>query len=209
MHTLAAALAVAFALLASAQDAPAAAASPPAAQPAPAHCLRLSTDADWPAKATWDAELPGWEKLGATASGPNAGNRHPDVKYEVKRPVSIARALAFAKKHRVRLAIINSGHDFPARNDAPSGILLDVGGMKGVRVVDGFVPTVKGADGVDWKTVTNVVERVEGREYAATFGAGVSYAELNKELAKSGLWTIGAAHGMSSPLVSLSLRFWG
>jgi FAD/FMN-containing dehydrogenase len=209
MHTLtAAALAAALALLASAQDAPAAAAAP-AAQAAPAHCLRLSTDADWPAKATWDAELPGWEKLGATAMGPNAGNRHPDVKYEVKRAASVARALAFAKKHRVRLAIINSGHDFPARNDAPSGILLDVGGMKGVRVVDGFVPTVRGAEGVDWKTVTNVVSRVEGREYAATFGAGVSYAELNKELAKSGLWTIGAAHGMPSPLFFLSLRFWG
>src|SRR5437588_101211 len=110
-------VALTLALLARAQDQsasppPAAAAAAAAAgQTAPAQCLRLSTDADWPARAVWDAELPGWEALGPTSKGPNAGNRHPDVRYEVKRPASIARALAFARKHRVRLSIINSGHD--------------------------------------------------------------------------------------------------
>ena len=199
MQTL---VALSLALLASARDQGATAAvfrslpsAAAAARNAPAHCLRLSTDADWPARAVWDAELPGWEALGATTMGPNAGQRHPDVKYEVKRPASVARALAFARKHRVRLSIINSGHDFPARNDAPSGILLDVGGMKGVRVLEEFVPTAKGAEGVDWKTVTNVVKPAAGKRPAVTFGAGMSYSELNRELAKSGLWTIGAAHG--------------
>jgi hypothetical protein len=82
---------------------------------APPHCLRLSSDADWPARSVWDAELAGWESLGANTMGAGKGQAHPDVKYEVKRTASVQRALAFAKKHRVRLSIIASGHDFPAR----------------------------------------------------------------------------------------------
>jgi hypothetical protein len=68
--------------------------------------------------------------------------------------------------------------------------------MKGVRVLEEFVPSEHGAEPVDYKTVINVIKPVPGKQAVATFGPGTSYTELNRALAKSGLWTIGAAHGM-------------
>jgi hypothetical protein len=74
--------------------------------------------------------------------------------------------------------------------------LLAVPDMKGVRVLDSFTPTRNGAESVTYKTVTNVIKAKTGQQAAVTFGAGMSSSELNRELAKSGLWTVGAAHGM-------------
>jgi hypothetical protein len=78
--------------------------------PAPDGCKKLSTDADWPSKEVWDAELPGWENSMA-----DPGMKHPDVVYEVKTKGSVAKAVKFVAKHNVRLSILNSGHDFLAR----------------------------------------------------------------------------------------------
>jgi hypothetical protein len=67
--------------------------------------------------------------------------------------------------------------------------------MKGVRVLESFSPSVQGAESVNYKTVTNVIKPSADKQAAVTFGAGMTSTELNRELRKSGLYTIGAAHG--------------
>jgi hypothetical protein len=75
---------------------------------------------------------------------------------------------------------------------------LAVAGLKGARVLESFTPSLKGAEPVDSKTVTNVIKPVAGKQAAVTFGGGMTSDELNRELRKSGLYTIGAAHGSVS-----------
>jgi hypothetical protein len=81
------------------------------------------------------------------------------------------------------------------RNDAPSGVLLVVSGLKGARVLESFTPSINGAEPVDYKTVTNVIKPSPDKQAAVTFGGGMTSNELNGELRKSGLYTVGAAHG--------------
>ncbi|KAF2422409.1 FAD-binding domain-containing protein [Tothia fuscella] len=161
--------------------------------PAPAGCKKLSTDADWPSVEVVNADLPGWEP-----SMPDGKMKHPDYVYEAKTVASVQRAVRFAAKHNLRLSIFNTGHDFLGRNDAPSGVLLTVSGLKGTRVLESFTPSLNGAEPVDYKTVANTIKPSADKQAAATFGGGVTADELNHVLRKSGLYSIGAAHGSVS-----------
>lgn len=67
--------------------------------------------------------------------------------------------------------------------------------MKGVRVHESFTPTANGAETVNSATVANTIKPDPKKQAAATVGAGITADELNKVLAKSGLYSIGAAHG--------------
>jgi FAD/FMN-containing dehydrogenase len=80
------------------------------------------------------------------------------------------------------------------RNDAPNGLALLIGGLKGIRVLESFTPTATGAKSVDYETDANKITPVAGKQAAVTIGGGVAIAELNKVLATSGLYSIGAAH---------------
>jgi hypothetical protein len=74
--------------------------------------------------------------------------------------------------------------------------------LKGIRVLESFSATGKGAEGVVSSTKANVIKPVPGKQAAATIGGGVNIDELNKELRKSGLYAIGAAHGMDTGLAN-------
>lgn len=79
------------------------------------------------------------------------------------------------------------------RNDAPSGLSIDIGQIQGVRVLAGFTPSRSGAQAP--LPSANVLTPRAGVTAAVTFGAGVSTQQLNDALAPSKLFTIGAAHG--------------
>jgi FAD/FMN-containing dehydrogenase len=70
---------------------------------------------------------------------------------------------------------------------------LDVSKLDGVKVLESFTPTAKGAESPDLKTTT--VLPVPGKQAAVTFGAGVSTQRLNNAIHASKLLTMGAAHG--------------
>jgi hypothetical protein len=161
--------------------------------PAPANCFKLSTDADWPSQQVWSTELKGFE---VTKSSAVKGWKSPDYTYEASKASHVQNAVKFAAKHRVRISIINSGHDFMGRNDAPSGIRLTVTDIKGIRVLESFTPTIRGAEPVDSKVPANEIKLIPGKQAAVTIGGGVNIDELNKVLRKSGLYALGAAHGM-------------
>ncbi|TLD36580.1 FAD-binding domain-containing protein [Venturia nashicola] len=158
-------------------------------QLAPEGCQKLTTDTDWPETALPDAEARGLQ---------NPLKTRPDYQCEANTVSKVQNAVKFAASKNVRLSVMNSGHDFIGRNDAPSGLSLQVAELKGVRVLESFTPTPQGAESVTYKTVANTIKTVEGKQAAATIGGGVNIDELNKALKPSGLCAMGAAHGEAS-----------
>lgn len=71
---------------------------------------------------------------------------------------------------------------------------LLINGLKGIRVLESFTPTTAGAKAVDYETNSNKISPIAGKQAAVTIGGGVNIAELNKVLATSGLYAVGAAH---------------
>jgi FAD/FMN-containing dehydrogenase len=71
-------------------------------------------------------------------------------------------------------------------------------GMKGIRVLPSFTPTSAGAESVNYTTQANTIKPIPGQQAAVTVGGGVNIDELNRALGKSGLYSVGAAHGSVS-----------
>jgi FAD/FMN-containing dehydrogenase len=164
----------------------------PTNQTTPAGCRKLKSDVDWPAPEVWKAALPGIISLAA-----KAGKTTPDYRYQ---PTSIAdaqKAVKFATANNVRLAIISTGHDYMARSDSASGLLLDMSKMTKVRALESFTPSGKGADSPG--TSTNIIVPKAGVHAAVTFGGGIGTQALNDALAPSKLFTMGAAYGIILP----------
>lgn len=105
---------------------------------------------------------------------------------KVQSASDIQKAVRFASKHNLRLAIKNTGHDFLGRSNAPESLQILTNGMKDIKVMDDFVP--KGSS------------RSEGP--AITIGAGVQLQELytavathNRTVIGGSSHTVGAAGG--------------
>lgn len=107
---------------------------------------------------------------------------------EVQNASDVQKAVRFAKKHNLRLAIKNSGHCFLGRSTAPESLQILTHFMKDIKVVDDFRP--KGAP-------------KNGSEGPAVhLAAGVQLAELyaavgkrNRSVVAGTSHTVGAAGG--------------
>jgi FAD/FMN-containing dehydrogenase len=152
------------------------------------NCRKLATDPEFPTEETWKRAIPR-----ITVRQP--GDVGADYNLRAQNYAEIQAAVRFCSEHNVRLSIINSGHDFLARNDAPSGLRIDVSLLQGVRVLEEFVPTVQGAKSPF--EMINTIRPASGKQAAVTIGAGVGHQKLNNALHPSKLFTIGAAHGSS------------
>ncbi|GIJ91211.1 hypothetical protein Asppvi_010176 [Aspergillus pseudoviridinutans] len=91
----------------------------------------------------------------------------------------IQEAVRFAKQHNVRLAIKNSGHDFHGRSAAPNSLQILTNRMKGIQLVDNFVP--------------NGAPNDEGEGPAVTLDAGISLQEINAALSKQNRTVVGGS----------------
>ena len=105
----------------------------------PEGCRPIKGDDKWPAEDVWMKELPG---VAVTGPGKN-GQKHPDYRLTVKNVQDAQNAMKFASKYGVRVSIINSGHDYMGRNDAPTGLWIDVSRLKGVRISPDWTPTAE------------------------------------------------------------------
>jgi hypothetical protein len=119
--------------------------APPKQQVAPA-CKPNPGDPHWPADDVWQKELPNLEKAPAA----NGKSTRADYTVTAKEPADVIAAVKFAAKHNVRLSIFNSGHDFHGRCMATSGLLLNVGNLRGCRVHESFTPTANGTEPVKY-----------------------------------------------------------
>jgi hypothetical protein len=81
------------------------------------------------------------------------------------------------------------------RNDAPSGLNLYVGNLKGLRVTKSFSATKAGVPPINSTSKAEKIVVNKGEQAYVTFGAGMSTQTLNDALAPSELFTLGAGHG--------------
>ncbi|KAF1982276.1 FAD-binding domain-containing protein [Aulographum hederae CBS 113979] len=156
----------------------------------PSGCRAIAGDASWPSPDVWTAALPGVMPRAAK----DAKSGEPDYRFKPKTFADVQAAVNFAREHNVRLSVLNSGHDFLGRNMASSGLWVDISGMDGIQVSASYVPTMRGTPSVAGKDV-NTVRPIPNVQAAVTFGAGTSTQALNDALDKSGLFSMGAAHG--------------
>lgn len=75
----------------------------------PPGCYRLATDTEWPSPAEWALALP---RAVPRASKLARGVVRPDYHLSAKDTADVQAAVKFCAKNRIRLTIINSGHDF-------------------------------------------------------------------------------------------------
>lgn len=85
--------------------------------------------------------------------------------------------------------------DFLGRNDAPSGLRLSVGDIKGIRLSKKFTANATGVPALGNNEKAEKMTMAAGDEAFVTFGAGMSTQLINNAIAPSGLFTLGAAHG--------------
>ena len=104
----------------------------------------------------------------------------------------VRQAVTFSRKHNIRLTLLNSGHDFLGRNDAPSGLSLVTTGLKGVQISTDFTPTIQGVPSINNSATAEPLRTPS--ECFVTFGVGYNTGELNKILSRSKIVTLGAAH---------------
>jgi FAD binding domain len=155
----------------------------------PVGCRQIITDESYPSADVWKAELP----KAALRNVELEGEGHTEYKIVAQGYQDVIDAVKFAAKHNIRLSVINTGHDFVGRNDAPSGLVIDVYELKGIKVLKEFVPTPNGAEPPTKEL--NVIVPTDGKQAAVTIGIGISTQVLNDALDKSKLVTVGAAHG--------------
>lgn len=96
---------------------------------------------------------------------------------QAKTAAHIQEAVRFASKHNLRLAVKNSGHCYLGRSSAPDSLQILTSTMKGIHIVDDFVP----AGG----------PRSEGQ--AVTLDAGVTLEEMYAALAEKERIAVGGA----------------
>jgi hypothetical protein len=75
----------------------------------PPGCYRLATDTEWPSPADWASALP---RAVPRASNLARGVVRPDYHLSAKDTADVQAAVKFCARNRIRLTIINSGHDF-------------------------------------------------------------------------------------------------
>ncbi|PGG97905.1 hypothetical protein GX51_07079 [Blastomyces parvus] len=102
-----------------------------------------------------------------------------------KSPSHIQKAVRFARKHNLRLAIKASGHCFLGRSSAPNSLQISTYRMKDITFTDNFVP--KGS-------------KKGGKGSAVTLGAGVVLSDLYKALSEKGVVAVaGVSHTVAAP----------
>jgi hypothetical protein len=67
---------------------------------------------EWPDPSVWKAALP--RVVPSVAA--KGRLRHPDYRIEPTTAAEVRSAVLFAKKHNIRVSILNSGHDFLGRS---------------------------------------------------------------------------------------------
>ncbi|KAK2803494.1 hypothetical protein FQN50_006929 [Emmonsiellopsis sp. PD_5] len=98
----------------------------------------------------------------------------------------IQHAVRFAGKHRLRLVIKNTGHDFSGRSTAPESLQISTRLLKDIVFSETFVP-----DGSP--------DNQQDEGPAVTIGAGVQLAEMYEQLAAKGQMVVGGySHGVGA-----------
>ena len=114
--------------------------------------------------------------------------RVPLYSAEVENAQHIQKAVRFAKKHNIRLAIKNTGHCYLGRSSAPYSLRIATHKLKSLDFVTDFAPTVPAG----YKAQKRKVQSLGS---AVTIGAGVYLMDLYKAVGERNLTVVaGIAH---------------
>src|ERR1700712_736559 len=153
-------------------------------------CHVVPSDPSWPTESVWKSEL-----ASATPQVSEGGKKHATYRIDAASVQDVIDAVKFASKYGIRFSVLNSGHDFHGRNDAPNGLVLVVDRLKGARVDTSYTATVAGVPDVDYSSTTIKVPAGKFENDAfITIGAGWTTDGLNRRLNSSNLVTLGANH---------------
>jgi FAD/FMN-containing dehydrogenase len=155
---------------------------------AASNCKVIPGDPTWPAASIWKGELPT-----AMEQASGGKQKHATYRIDVQTVDEVTKAVKFASKHNIRLTLLNSGHDFLGRNDAPNGLVIVTTALKGIRLLTDFKPSLQGVPVVNTSTKIQPITNPPADTWV-TFGVGYNTGELNKLLQSSKLVTLGAAH---------------
>jgi FAD/FMN-containing dehydrogenase len=123
------------------------------------------------------------------------GKKHATYRLDATNVQDVIDAVKFASKHGIRFSVLNSGHDFHGRNDAPNGLVLVVDRLKGARLDTIYTPTTAGVSNVDYSSTAIQAPAAKFASDAfITIGAGWTTDALNRRLNSSNLVTLGANH---------------
>jgi FAD binding domain len=159
----------------------------------PPGCRALKSDESFPPLDVWAKFLPGVKPI-----RPLDSQKHPDYRFVAKSAADVEKAVTFARDKNIRLTIINTGHDYLARNDAPSGLLLDVSRLAGVITHSDWKPRPGGDPQPDPSVAVNVVKPTPGKQAAVTFGAGMVGSKVNELINDSKIFVISGGSCKSS-----------
>ena len=87
----------------------------------------------------------------------------------------IAKGIAFARRHKVRLVVKGGGHSYLGGSNAPDSLLIWTRGMTGIEMHDGFVPA--GSSAVPVPAVSVGAGCTWGHVYAAVTTKGGRYVQ--------------------------------
>jgi FAD/FMN-containing dehydrogenase len=167
----------------------------------PPECRKLKTDIDWPTLEQWNSALPGV----ITTNGSDIHGPTVDYRLQAKSVADVQQAVRFARKHKIRLAVLTTGHDQQSRSDAGSGLLIDMSLFQGARVLQSYTPTKEGLPLLKLDTETESITLIKDVQAAVAFGPAVAGLPLNLVLDKLGLFTVtGGAGKPSHALVKYS-----
>lgn len=155
-------------------------------------CRLLPQDSDWPSPETWSAELPGVTSI---RDENNKTGPIPDYRLRAQSIEDVQAAVRFASEHNVRISVITTGHDQIGRNDAASGLLLDLSFMRGIELHQSFDATKDGTARLDHTKASNVITPIPGVQAAVTFGPAAAGQYLNNGRNASGLFSVTGAAG--------------
>lgn len=80
----------------------------------------------------WGTQSTGW--LDAWSTSPSS------YAVAVQKTSDIVAAVNFAREHGIKLVVKGTGHDYLGRSNAPDSLLVWTHPMRGVQVVDAFIP---------------------------------------------------------------------
>ena len=153
----------------------------------PQGCRALNTDAEWPAPEVWEQALPG---IVSRHTLPLVGPARPDYRFTAKSYEDVEKAVQFAANNNVRLTIISTGHDYMGRNDAPSGLSLDMSQLRGMKVVPSFTPSAQGVDSPELGVIDASYTPVPGAQAAVTIACGLAGSQANAAINGTGMFLV-------------------
>ncbi|KAG8697051.1 hypothetical protein FRC08_006766 [Ceratobasidium sp. 394] len=167
-------------------------------------------DPFWRSNQTGAMQDPVWESPGCSINTPQDVTCEqgfvPTYSVAAKDGSDVSKAVVFAGKHRLKLVVKNTGHDFLGRSSGAGSFSIWTRQLKGINFADSFVPigcsrSVVGVPAVtlgaaeQWR---DVYQAVDERNMTIVGGASKTVGAAGGYVQGGGHSPLGSLHGMAA-----------